>query len=165
MPVTLILRVLMITAFNEAVAQLPATEKEAVGQTIRQLFTGMEKGDSALVSTAFTPEVTMVTIFRNRKQELVLQRESSLQEFLVAVGTPHEAVWYEEFWNLQIQIDGDFAQAWCEYAFYAGKNFSHCGVDAFQLIKMDGKWQIFHLADTRRKEGCAIPRKIRKKYE
>lgn len=36
-------------------------------------------------------------------------------------------------------------------------DFSHCGIDAFQLFKDDkGEWKITQIVDTRRKEGCGI---------
>ncbi|HEX8060298.1 MAG TPA: hypothetical protein VF473_05145, partial [Cyclobacteriaceae bacterium] len=64
-------------------------------------------------------------------------------------------------WDVKIQMDGNFAQAWMKYGFYIGKTFHHCGVDAFQLFKVtDGKWKIFHLADTRWNEGCNVPAAI-----
>jgi hypothetical protein len=66
---------------------------------------------------------------------------------------------------VDIKIDGDFAQAWCDYAFYVGKNFSHCGVDAFQLHKTKEGWKIFHLADTRRRSGCVVPKEIEDKFK
>jgi hypothetical protein len=88
-----------------------------------------------------------------------------LDGFLKAVGTPHPEVWYEEIWNLKIQIDGDFAQAWCDYGFYIGKTFSHCGVDAFHMHKGKDGWKIFHLADTRRKTECDVPKKIQDKHK
>jgi hypothetical protein len=43
------------------------------------------------------------------------------------------------------------------YAFFAGDTFSHCGVNAFQLFKGADGWKIFHIADTRRREGCEMP--------
>jgi hypothetical protein len=58
------------------------------------------------------------------------------------------------------------AQAWMKYAFYIGKQFSHCGADAFQLFKgADNKWRIFHLADTRWKEGCNVPPAIANQFK
>jgi hypothetical protein len=35
----------------------------------------------------------------------------------------------------EVQIDDNLAAVWTEYEFYVGKNFSHCGVNAFQLVK------------------------------
>lgn len=161
----LLVILLLVAIQANAQNQPTATDQEGVTKAIQQLFEGMQKGDSAMVHAAFTKEVTFATVFRNKKGEQVIHREAAIDNFLVAVGTPHADVWNEEIWNLQIQVDGDFAQAWCDYAFYVGKNFSHCGVDAFHLIKTGTGWKIFHLADTRRKEGCVIPEGIRKKYE
>ncbi len=147
---------------TSASAQNP--DDDAITDVIRQLFTGMEKGDSALVHAAFAKEVTMVTVTRDKENKPVLVRQNSLEGFLKAVGTPHPEVWHEEIWNIKIQRDGDFAQVWCDYAFYVGKKFSHCGVNAFHLHNGKEGWRIFHLADTRKKEGCIIPEEISRRY-
>ena len=82
-------------------------------------------------------------------------KKGSLADFLKAIGTPHPEVWNEKIWNTEIRIDDNLAQIWTDYAFYVDDRFSHCGVDAFQLVKeTDGKWRIVHLIDTRRKEPC-----------
>lgn len=158
---------IQITTLCLAVATASAQntdEKKAVEAVIRQLFKGLEKGDSAMVRTTFTEEVSLATVYRTPEGAPVLHRENSMTDFLKAVGSPHPETWYEEIWNLTIQIDGDLAHAWCDYAFYAGKNFSHCGVDAFQLHKGENGWKIFHLADTRRKAGCNVPKEIQNKH-
>lgn len=150
---------------SAGVARSQSADEAAIKRVITQLFTGMEKGDSAMVHAAFTPTVTMATVYRDKTDAPTLRRESSLDEFLKAVGTPHPQIWYEEIWNVKVQVDGDFAQAWCDYAFYVGDTFSHCGVDAFQLFRdKQGAWKIFHLADTRRKTGCNIPKEIERKH-
>jgi hypothetical protein len=140
-------------------------EVEAVKAVVQRLFKGMELGDSAMVHSAFTAHPTMATVLRNKNNEPVLRQESSLDEFLKAVGTPHKEVWYEDIWNVQVQLDGDLAQVWCDYAFFVDKTFSHCGVDAFQLHKGKDGWRIFQLADTRRKTGCEIPTEIQNKHK
>jgi hypothetical protein len=142
-----------------------AGEETAVTETINKMFKAMELGDSAMLHSVFSDQFSGATIFRDKSGKAVLRRDTSNHEFLKAVGTPHKEVWHEEIWNLKIQIDGDFAQAWCDYAFYADKNFSHCGVDAFHLIKAQSGWKIFHIADTRRRQGCTIPQNIQEKYK
>jgi hypothetical protein len=141
-------------------------EENAVKEVIVRLFKGMELGDSAMVHSAFHDKaVTMATVLRDKTNTPIIRRESSIQAFLDAVGKPHTEIWYEEIWNVKVQVDGELAQAWCDYAFYVDKNFSHCGVDAFQLFKGKDGWKIFHLADTRRKSGCTIPREIQDKHK
>ncbi|MFM7855462.1 MAG: hypothetical protein ACKO96_26940, partial [Flammeovirgaceae bacterium] len=66
----------------------------------------------------------------------------------------------------KMEVDGRFAQVWCDYAFYVGNKFSHCGVDAFHLFKgSDNVWRIFHLVDTRRREGCAVPESVSSQFK
>jgi hypothetical protein len=43
---------------------------------------------------------------------------------------------------------------WTEYDFHLGTNFSHCGIDAFQLLKTSAGWKIVALSDTAQREGC-----------
>jgi hypothetical protein len=162
--VTAFAAIIVLISSNLLLAQ-GVDDKEAVKGVITSLFTGMQKGDSAMVHAAFAGEVTMATAFRDKTGKPMLHRETSIADFLKAVGTPHKETWYEEIWGLDIRVDGDFAQAWCDYAFYIDNKFSHCGIDAFHLHKENGAWKIFHLADTRRKEGCNIPDDIRKKHQ
>lgn len=140
-------------------------EEQQVREVIARLFKGFETGDSSRVHACFAREITMATAYRDKTGNAALRRESSLDAMLKAIGTPHKEVWYEEIWNVKVQIDGDFAQVWCDYAFYTDNTFSHCGVDAFHLHKGKDGWKIFHLADTRRKDNCVIPQDIQNKHK
>ena len=132
-------------------------EETAVIQVIKDLFEGMRRGDSTMVASLFHPDVRMLTSFRDSSGE-PLVKEGSLQTFLTAIGTPHPEVWNEKIWNIEVRIDDDLAQVWTDYAFFIGEKFSHCGVDAFHLVRhSDGTWRIIHLIDTRRKEPCDLP--------
>jgi hypothetical protein len=46
---------------------------------------------------------------------------------------------------------------WTPYAFYYDGNFSHCGVDSFQLARTAEGWKVVQIADTRRTQGCPTP--------
>lgn len=142
-----------------AIAQTE-TQGTAIMQPIVHLFTGMNQGDSAMVRSAFAREVTLATIFTDKTGKVVLRRESSLASFLKAVGTPHPEPWSEPIWETRIEVDGNLAQVWTRYAFYLGRKFSHCGIDAFQLLYDGQEWKIFHLADTRQTTGCQVPESI-----
>jgi hypothetical protein len=145
-------------------AQTPAEEK-AIAEVISLLFDGMTRSDTAMMRSAFAPGATMASVSRNKSDEVVLKREESIDGFLKAIARPHPEPYYEEIWNLKISIDGDFAQAWCDFAFYVNKKFSHCGVDAFHLYKTKQGWKIFHLADTRKTSGCDIPDEIQQRHK
>jgi hypothetical protein len=145
--------------------QSPDSDK-SIKEPIDRLFLGMAHGDSAMVRSAFAGQVTMATISKGKTGQPVIRYENGINGLLKAVGTPHSETWNEPIWDLKMNVDGDFAQAWASYAFYVGKQFSHCGVDAFHLVRgVDGQWRIFHLADTRQKIGCNIPEKIKNQFK
>ncbi len=154
---------IFISSFQPALAQ--ADDQQEVEKVIQTLFSGMYDGDSSKVHRMFTKNSTMATVFRDKSGSPVLRQETSLDGFLKAIGTPHPEKWTEEIWNVQVKVDGDFAQAWCEYAFYIDHVFSHCGIDAFHLHKTTNGWKIFHIADTRRKDTCNIPEPIQAKHK
>jgi len=135
-------------------------EQQEVFAVIEQLFDGMRAGDSSLVNDVFMPDVLLHTVATDPQGKPVFH-QGNLQSFLVAVGTPHDQVWDEPVWNTKIHVDGKLAQVWTDYAFYIGKTFSHCGVDAFTLYKTKDGWKIFQLADTRRKQECDVPEEIK----
>ena len=130
-----------------------SADEQAIADVVETLFDGMRAGDSSMVRSVFHPQIRMVTAFRNA-QGPQLSVETDLTGFVTAVGTPHEQVWDERISNLVIKTDGDFGMAWMEYGFFAGEQFSHCGVDLMELVRTAEGWKIIGLADTRRRAGC-----------
>ena len=130
---------------------MQAREEAAVKSTIGQLFEGMRKGDSSMVKAAFAPGAVLHTIAAPAGGRAEV-KTASLRRFLDAVGSPHTDVWDEQIEYGHIAIDGELASVWTPYRFYLGKTYSHCGVNSFQLVKLDGSWKIVYLIDTRRKK-------------
>jgi hypothetical protein len=69
-------------------------------------------------------------------------------------GTPVDIKLDERILAYEIRIDGPMATAWTPYEFYVNGDFSHCGVNSFQLVKFVEGWKIVYIIDTRRKEPC-----------
>ncbi|WP_234364143.1 nuclear transport factor 2 family protein [Lunatibacter salilacus] len=78
---------------------------------------------------------------------------TNVADFISRVETS-PSVLDEEILSMAILIDGNMAHAWTPYRFYVDGNFSHCGVNSFQLIRTEMGWKIVHIIDTRNKEGC-----------
>lgn len=158
---------LFLLFFNTAFfVQAQTTEEANVTEVINSLFKAMYTNDTTLFKSVFSNEVTLATVVMSRDGKSSLKREQGIAGFLKAIANPNPGgALTEEIWNLNVQLDGDFAQVWCDYAFYVGHAFSHCGVDAFQLHKSPNGWKIFHLADTRKRVGCTIPQNIQDKHK
>ncbi len=132
-------------------AQSQSAEPEVMA-TVRQLFDGMRKGDSAMVRAAFHPDAVLQTTGVRDGQPIV--GKVAIDQFVRSIGTPRPQPLDERIWNEKVFIDGPLAVVWTDYALFIGTRFSHCGVDAFQLAKMSDGWKIIALVDTRRTEGC-----------
>ena len=126
-----------------------------IKKTITTMFDGMRAGDSSMVHSVMKDDVIFQRVTQNREGKAVVQT-SSFQNFLNAVGTPHDKVWDEQIEFGTISIDGDLASAWTPFKFYLGGEFSHCGVNSFKLYRTENGWKIFHLVDTSRKDNCAM---------
>ncbi|WP_192825131.1 nuclear transport factor 2 family protein [Rufibacter sp. LB8] len=130
-------------------------EAKAVEAAVVKFFDGMRAGDSTMARSVLAPQARLLSVGKG-KDGVVQLRETPMQKFLEMIGTPQPKVVDERIWDVRVQIDGDLATLWCEYALYVGENFSHCGVDAFQLHRSKDGWKIFAIADTRRKENCDL---------
>lgn len=150
----LLFTLLFISPLQLATAQ-EHNEASEIQAAIETLFEGMRTNDSAMVAKVFTRDAIMQTVLVNEQGSASLNK-GSLEGFLKAVGTDKSEIWDEQIQSYDIKMDGNLVSAWTPYQFFRGDEFSHCGVNSFQLMKTDGGWKIFHIVDTRRRTGCDI---------
>lgn len=150
----LFLGVLTVTPVGTVAAQ-SASAESAVMDVVYRLFDAMRAGDSASARSLFEPDARLLGIASRDGVKQI--RALPIDRFVQAIGSPHEQVWDEQIWDWEVRIDDDLATVWTKYAFYLGETFSHCGVDAFQLLRSADGWKIVSLADTRRQESCEMP--------
>ncbi len=137
---------LLIQGFSQS-------EEKAVEEVIKSLFEGMKEKNPEKVASAFYPEGLMQTV--QFKPEGSTVGSNSVGDFIKRIATtPVETTLDERILDYQIKVDGSMATAWTPYRFYVNGNFSHCGVNSFQLVKMSDGWKIVYIIDTRRKEPC-----------
>ncbi|MEO7175245.1 MAG: nuclear transport factor 2 family protein [Saprospiraceae bacterium] len=127
-------------------------EELAVRETIERFFAGIRKGDSSAVHTQLLPDCRMLTTYY-KTPDKPEYKEENVKSFLKSVGTAHQEVWDERILSYDIRVDEGLASVWTNYAFYSGKQYSHSGVNAFQLIKTSKQWKISQIIDTRRKKN------------
>lgn len=128
-------------------------DEAAVKQTITRFFDGMRMSDSVLMKATFAPTAILQTIVRKKDGSTHVETDP-IQAFITTVAKPHPQVYDERITFDIIKIDSALASVWTPYKFYVGDTFSHCGVNAFQLVKLAGEWKIQYIIDTRRKDAC-----------
>ena len=60
----------------------------------------------------------------------------------------------ERYWGEQLLISDELAVFWAPYDFHIDGEFSHCGIDVLNLIKIDDEWKIGHAMWTIQRPGC-----------
>lgn len=61
----------------------------------------------------------------------------------------------EQYWNPTVLVHKDIAIVWAPYSFDIDGKRSHCGIDAFDLLRVDGVWKIGNAMWTVEPDGCA----------
>jgi hypothetical protein len=63
---------------------------------------------------------------------------------------------YQEYWTAEptVLIRGPIAVVWGAYEFTIDGKFSHCGIDAIDMVKLDGAWKVANIMWTVEKENC-----------
>lgn len=129
------------------------TTADSVKAAVKLLFDGMLNADGSKIQSAFTDSAILQTIGRvNGGSETV--KNESVKEFVAAISKMPKGAADERIQFETIKIDGPLAAVWTPYKFYYNGQFSHCGVDSYQLVRLNGQWKIQYLIDTRRKAPC-----------
>lgn len=127
-----------------------AADQAAVIQVVEDLFQAMSRQDGEVMRALHMPEVALIRVMDNAKPSVHL---SSPDGFINSiVNAPAEP--RERMWNPEVRVDGNLATLWAPYDFHLGDAFSHCGIDAFQLVRTDAGWKIVSIAYTVHREGC-----------
>jgi hypothetical protein len=143
-----ILLLVLLSASSVSWSQTDSTRTAEVRAIVDQLFDGMRTGDSTLVRDVFHSDAHVYTTYK--KNDAFHVHEGSVDEFVKAVGSPHDEIWDERISNVVVQVDDGLAQIWMDYSFYIGDKFSHKGVNSVLLVNVNNRWQIINISDTRR---------------
>lgn len=130
------------------------SEEAAIKSTINNFFSAMKNADTSLLRSTLNENAIFQTIAINKEGKTEVKNEA-IKEFIdfVATAKPNDADERIEFGG--IHSDSLLAIVWAPYKFYYKGQFSHCGNNSFQLVKMNEGWKIQYIIDTRRKDGCA----------
>jgi hypothetical protein len=146
MRTSIFLFVLLLTGFHYQ-AQAQSSNKEVtepaekeIKQVIQNMFLGMQKADTTLIKSCFSDKIIFQTIVNQPEGALV--KNQSVQDFLHSIGKQMPNTLDERIEFGAIQIDPMMATVWTPYSFYYKGNFSHKGVNSFQLVKLKEGWKI-----------------------
>lgn len=127
--------------------------EDSIKRVIDKMFLAMKNADANTLKSCFADSAILQTV-KNTKEGKVTVENEPLNEFTDFVGQQKKGAADERINYESIKTDGQLAIAWTPYKFYYNGQFSHCGVNSFQLVRINGDWKIQYIIDTRRKKGC-----------
>jgi hypothetical protein len=128
-------------------------ERAAVLQTLERMFTAMADRDVEGYAATLVPEGRysrhLVDSGASRPLRM-LTNAQDIEEFKAGTGR-----WHERIWQPIVHVHPPIAVVWAPYDFHVDGVFSHCGVNNFQFLRVDGAWKVTNASWTVEKEGCA----------
>ena len=125
--------------------------EEQVLAAVQALFDAMAARDSAAVADVLIGDgVYFVAGVRDGGPVHAI---ASQADFPALVGA-QPAPLIERMWDATVLVHDPIAIVWTPYDFHVGAEFSHCGVDAFSLVRTPEGWKIAGIVFTRETQAC-----------
>ena len=132
-----------------------SADSTAVAATLTRMFDALRTKDRATVEAIMHPDARF-TLLRPAGDS-VRVAVLAVAQFLDATMGPNAAGLDEPIRNVRVTVDGPLATAWAEYQVRVNGAVSHCGYDAFHLVRSGEGWRVLNIADSFRREGCGAP--------
>ena len=139
-----------------AVAVVPANagqapERRAVLATVQRFFDALAARDAAAVMREVVPEGRITS--HSMRDGRVEVQTGAWSDWAAGLARSNERL-EERMYAPNVRIRGSLATVWTEYSFRRNGAFSHCGVDLFDMAKVDGRWRIVNISFTVETERC-----------
>ena len=132
-------------------AHAQSDDEASVLAAIKTMFDGLEKRDTAMMSSVLDSTARLVQTFTRNGEPGIGQL--AMDQFLASIGGEGPPI-REAYFDPRIVIHDNLATVWVDYTFYVDGAVSHCGEDTFQLARRATGWVIVAIGDTQRREGC-----------
>ncbi|MDH3223789.1 MAG: nuclear transport factor 2 family protein [Gemmatimonadota bacterium] len=124
----------------------------AVLAAVQGFFDTMNSKDPQAARRVLDPEGDFVSVRWNEAGERIVRRAENI-DYLEELRLETET-YLERMWDPEVRIHGPIASVWTPYDFYIDGEFSHCGVDVFQLLRQGEGWVITSGTYTVERSGC-----------
>ena len=135
-------------------------DKAAALAVVNQLFSEMASANPAGILALHTPTSDLAGVFKTRDGKTRYQAING--DAFSKMFTDKTKVMREEMYDPKVEVHGDWAMVWGRYVFFNDDKLSHCGINQFNLVRIDGKWKIANGASTIDPGDCSEKEKAMK---
>ena len=113
-------------------------EEGAILAAVQGLFQALEARDASRLSLALREDATFTRV--DVRGDTLKTKFVSGVDFIASVSGEGPPL-IERMQDPIVHWSGDFADVWTAYTFHIGEELSHCGHDAIQLVRENGRWR------------------------
>jgi hypothetical protein len=147
------IRALTIVGLSVMPAALSAqTAKDSVVAVVNEFFRAMTARDTAATRRVQLADGISYAV-RSRADSAVVSR-GEFEGWVRQLATMRDTL-VERMWQPTVMVHGPIATVWAPYDIHRNRQFVHCGVDAFTLIRGSSGWKIATVTYTAEPTGCA----------
>ena len=126
-------------------------EDAAILAQVQRFFDGLGSQDAAAMEAALLPDAMLTAQRVQADGRVTLSRRAGSAFVETAKGQTGLA---ERMWDPVVMRRGPIAMVWAPYEFLLNGKTTHCGIDVFDMVKVDGTWRIAHLMWTQEPQAC-----------
>lgn len=143
MATSFVLLLLLSASAQSARAQAIDADGKAVIAVADSVLAALTSGDNgALARLTLDSAVVGGVGVRDGVERL------SLRGWALYINRTGPSTFTERGFDPTVRVQDRLAQVWMPYDLYIGDKWSHCGVDAFTMMKSEGHWRVASLIYT-----------------
>ena len=151
LPGRLLAAVVATAALAPAPARSQTQDERDVIAVVQKMFDAIANCDEASARAISMPEGRLYRKVAGTDEGV---RSSTFEEFNASVGKCGRKV-LERIWDPQVRVHKGIATLWAPYDLWLNGEFSHCGIDSFELAKTGEGWKFTSGLYTIERTGCA----------
>jgi hypothetical protein len=130
-----------------------AGEEAAVLAAMDRYLAAISASDLEAMAAMQLPEGTTYRALAGKdgKMDIVARPNSYWVDPARKDGHQHR----ERYWAPTVLIRGGIAVVWAPYEYWIDGQTSHCGVDVFDFVKIEGAWRVANAMWTVEPDACA----------
>ena len=144
---------LLLSTLITGSAAFAQNAEDSIKAVINKMFIGMKNSDTAMVKSCFTETAFMQTFGKSKEGKTIITTDTP-GDFAKIIATIPAGAADEQIVFKDLKIDGPMAAVWTPFKLYFNGKFYSCGVNSFQLVRLNNEWKIQYILDTRRKGNC-----------
>ena len=152
--ITILLSLISFSAFAQT-----QDEKDSLA-VVNKMFTEMANHNPTAIAELFNKEANLAAIIKTKEGKIIVRNftgEAFSKNFAEKRGEIKEDMYLPK-----VEVDGDLAMIWGRYVFFSDGKVSHCGVNAFHLVRTEMGWKIANASSTIDPANCSDAEKARK---